>query len=74
MDIGTTINETTKQTPWPELASKLYRRSDSRLSVKIVPTFVDRGRHVIIMTNTYGRILDFLDRSRYFFFQAAPQL
>jgi hypothetical protein len=31
-----------KQTPWPESASKLYRPSDRRLLVKLVPTFVDR--------------------------------
>jgi hypothetical protein len=29
---------------------------------------------VISETDPYGRILDFLDRSRYFFFQVAPQL
>jgi hypothetical protein len=29
---------------------------------------------VVIATNPYGRILDFLDRSRYCFFQVAPQL
>jgi hypothetical protein len=33
----------TKQTPWPESASELYRLSDCRLSAKLVPTFVDRG-------------------------------
>jgi hypothetical protein len=30
-------------TPWPEAASELYRPSDSRLSVKLVATFADRG-------------------------------
>jgi hypothetical protein len=29
---------------------------------------------VVSVTNLYGRILDFIDRSRYFFFQVAPQL
>jgi hypothetical protein len=29
---------------------------------------------VVRVTNPYGRILDFLDRSRYYFFQVAPQL
>jgi hypothetical protein len=29
---------------------------------------------VVSVTDPYGRILRFLDRSRYFFFQAAPQL
>jgi hypothetical protein len=31
-----------KQTPWPESVSELYRPSDSRLTAKLVPTFVDR--------------------------------
>jgi hypothetical protein len=35
---------------------------------------VDRGCHVVRVTNPYGRILGFLDRSRYYFFQVAPQL
>jgi hypothetical protein len=29
---------------------------------------------VVSVTNPYGRILGFLDRSRYYFFQVAPQL
>jgi hypothetical protein len=32
-----------------------------------MPTFVDTGCHVVSMTDTYGRILGFLDRSRYVF-------
>jgi hypothetical protein len=64
----------TKQTPWPESASELYRPSDRRLLAKLVPTFADRGRHVVSVTDPYGRILGFLDRTRYLFFQAAPQL
>jgi hypothetical protein len=28
----------------------------------------------VSVTNPYGRILGFLDRNRYFFFQVAPQL
>jgi hypothetical protein len=51
----------TKQT-----ASELYRPSDLRLSPKVVPTFADRGCQVVSMTDPYGRILGFLDRSRYF--------
>jgi hypothetical protein len=31
------------KTPWPESASELYRQSDSRLSVKLVSSFADRG-------------------------------
>jgi hypothetical protein len=36
--------------------------------------FADRGCHVVSVTGPYGRILDSLDRSRYFLFQVAPQL
>jgi CBS-domain-containing membrane protein len=57
-----------------ESASELYRPSDRRLSAKLVPTFADRGCHLVSVTDPYGRILGFLDRSRYFFFQVAPQL
>jgi hypothetical protein len=32
------------------------------------------GWRVVSVTNSYGRILGFLNRSRYFFFQVAPQL
>jgi hypothetical protein len=63
-----------KQTPWPETASELYRLSDRRLSAKLVPTFAYRGCHVVSVTDPYGRVLDFLGRSRYLFFQVAPQL
>jgi hypothetical protein len=61
-------------TPWPESASKLYRLSDRRLSAKLLPTFEVWGCHVVSTTDPYGRILGFLDQSRYFFFQVAPQL
>jgi CBS-domain-containing membrane protein len=44
----------------------LVRPSDGRLSEKLVPTFADRGCHVVIVTDPYGRILGFLDRSRNF--------
>jgi hypothetical protein len=63
-----------KKTPWSESASELYRPSDRRLSAKWLPTFADRGCHVVCVTDPYGRILDFLDKSRYFFYQVAPQL
>jgi hypothetical protein len=36
--------------------------------------FADKGCHVVRATDHYGRILDFLDLSRYFFLQVAPQL
>jgi hypothetical protein len=34
---------------------------------------MDAGCHVVSVTDPYDRILDSLDRSRYFFFQVAPQ-
>jgi hypothetical protein len=37
-----------------------------------VPTFADKGFHVVSVTDPYSRFLGFLDRSRYFFFQATP--
>jgi hypothetical protein len=47
-------------TPWPESASELYRPSDRHLWAKLVPTFADRGCHVVSVTDPYGRILGFL--------------
>jgi hypothetical protein len=41
---------------------------------ELVPTFADRGCHVVSATNPYGRNFGFLDRSHYFFFQVAPHL
>jgi hypothetical protein len=55
-----------KETPWCESPSQLYRPSDRRVSAKWLPTFADRGCHVVSVTDPYGRILGFLDRSRYF--------
>jgi hypothetical protein len=55
-----------KKTSWSESASELYRQSDRRLSAKWLPTFADRGCHVVSVTDPSGRILGFLDRSRYF--------
>jgi hypothetical protein len=40
----------------------------------VTPTFADRGCRVVSATDPHGRILGFLDRSRYYFFQVAPQL
>jgi hypothetical protein len=62
------------KTPRLESATELYRPRDFRLLAKLVPTSADRGCHVVTVTNLYGRILAFLDQSRYFFFQVAPQL
>jgi hypothetical protein len=56
------------------LRANVYRQSDRRLSAKLVPIIVDRGFHVVKATDPYGRNLVFLDRSRYFFSQVAPQL
>jgi hypothetical protein len=64
----------TKQTPWPESASELYRPSDRRLSAKLLQTFADRRCHMASVTDPNGRIIGFQKRSRYFFFQIAPQL
>jgi hypothetical protein len=61
-------------TPWRESASELYRPSNRRLSAKLMPIFADRGCHMVSVTDPYCRIIGFLDRIRYFFFQVAPQL
>jgi hypothetical protein len=39
-----------------------------------LPTFADRGCSVASATDPHGRIIGFLDRSRYYFFQVVPQL
>jgi hypothetical protein len=49
--------------------SELYRPSHCRFSVKLVPTFDDRDCHVVSVTDPYGSILGFLERSRYFSFK-----
>jgi hypothetical protein len=33
---------------------------------EVIATFADRGCNVVSVTDPYGRILGFLDRSRYF--------
>jgi hypothetical protein len=48
--------------------------SDRRLSAKLVATFAYRECRVVGATDPHGRIFDFLDRSRYFSIQVAPQL
>jgi hypothetical protein len=40
----------------------------------LVPTLADRGCRVVSATDPHGCILGFLDRSRYYFFQVAPEL
>jgi hypothetical protein len=54
--------------------SEIYLPSDRRLRAKLLTTFAYWGCHVVITTDTYGRILGFWGLSRYFFFQVAPQL
>jgi hypothetical protein len=66
--------EETKRPPWPEFVSEPYRPRDRCLSATLVKTFADRWCYVVRVTDPYGRILGFLDRSRYFCFQIAPQL
>jgi hypothetical protein len=44
----------------PESASELHRPIDRRLSEKLVPTFADRGCHVVSVTDPYGLITIFL--------------
>jgi hypothetical protein len=62
------------QTAYSESSSEIYWPSGRRLSVKLSPTVADRGSHVVSLTDPYGHIPGFLDRSCYFFLQVAPQL
>jgi hypothetical protein len=63
-----------KKIPWIQSVSELYRLSDRRLSAKLVPTFADGECYMMSTTDPYCLILDFLNWSRYYFFQVAPQL
>jgi hypothetical protein len=49
----------------PESAIELYLLNDCNLSTKLVPTFMDRGCHVVSVMHLYGRILGFLDRTNH---------
>jgi hypothetical protein len=40
----------------------------------LVPTLADRGCRVVSVTDPFGSILGYPDRSRYILFQVAPQL
>jgi hypothetical protein len=62
------------KTAWLWSASELYRTSDRRLSAKFVLTFADRGCHMVSAADSYVRVLGFIDRSCYYFFQVAPQV
>jgi hypothetical protein len=70
--LGRPISDRTDEvTPWPESVNKLYQPGDHRLSAKLVPTFADRGCHVVSMTDPYSRILS---RSELLLFsQLAPK-
>jgi hypothetical protein len=68
------INKQTNKLRGLLFASELYRQNDGRLSAKLMPTFADRGCCVVSSTDPYDRIIGFLDRCRYYFFQVAPQL
>jgi hypothetical protein len=54
-----------KNPTWHESASELYRPSDRRMSAKLVQNFTDRTCQVVSLTDSYGRILGFLDHSLY---------
>jgi hypothetical protein len=61
--------------PWRCYNIKIELCKFSRqLGAKLVPTFAGRGCRVVSATDLHGRILGFVDRSRYYFFQVAPQL
>jgi hypothetical protein len=62
-----------KKTPWSESASELYRPRDRRLSAKWLPTFADKGCHVVSVTDPYGRTFGFRQEPL-LFYQVAPQL
>jgi hypothetical protein len=44
------------------------------LVCEVMPTFADRGCHVISVTDPYGRILGFLDRSRATFLSSSSSV
>jgi hypothetical protein len=46
----------TKETPWPESVSEIYRASDSRLSTKLVATSADRDCRAVSATDPHCRI------------------
>jgi hypothetical protein len=62
-------NKTKQQTPWSESASELYRPSDRRFSAKWLPTFADKGCHVVSVTDSR-----FSRQEPLLFYQVAPQL
>jgi hypothetical protein len=63
-----------QQTQWPESASELHRPSDRLLSAKLVPFSADRGASCSQRGGSPTAVISVIDRSRYLFFQVAPQL
>jgi hypothetical protein len=50
------------------------RQSDRRSLSKLMRNFASRGRLVVSTRDPHGRIIGFVDRSPYFFFQVSAQL
>jgi hypothetical protein len=67
LKLKTKLHGLSPRANYTDWATAPCRRRDCQL-------FADRGCHVVGVADPYGRILDFLDRSRYFFYQVAPQL
>jgi hypothetical protein len=65
--LNTKLHGVSPRANYSDRATAACRRSDCQL-LRI------EGCHVVSVTHPYGRILGFLDRSRYFFFQVALQL
>jgi hypothetical protein len=75
LDFNKLIKATTNKTnKLCGLSSRANYTDRSSLVGELVPTVGDRGCHVVSVTDSYGHILYFLDWSRYFSFQVAPQL
>jgi hypothetical protein len=55
------VKKKESKSPWPESASELYKPSDRPLSAMLVPIFADIGCQMVIVTDSYGSILGFLD-------------
>jgi hypothetical protein len=53
------LNGISPRANYTDRATAVYRRSDCQL-------FADKGCHVVSVTDPHGRILGFIDRSRYF--------
>jgi hypothetical protein len=68
------IKQTNKQTPWSDSASELYRLSDRRFSAKWLPTFADKGCHVVSGADRYGPYSRVSRQEPLHFYQVAFQL